>query len=435
VLVEGNEVGVAMLGMSGFSVLEAREVAAELGLVVETGQVVVGCTGCGVRAVSHGRRETLIRDLPVSGRPTRLRWRKRLWRCHEPLCARQTWTETTALILGRASLTERAKTAMCEQVGRDGDSVAAVAREYGVGWQTAMNAVTVRGMPLIADLDRLAGVTALGLDETVFLKACRTHPTLYVTGMVDVRTGRLLDLVENRTAAAVSTWLDGRDEAWKAGIDTVAIDPYQGYATALKGHLDHAHLVADHWHVIRLANAMVDDVRRRVQQDTPGHRGRKGDPLYGIRRTLLFASDRLTARQWARLDAAWDAGDPHDETYLAWAVKEALRDVYAASCDEEGQEALQAFYGWAADSGLPEARRLAGTMRRREAPILAWHTTGGASSARAEATNLLIKKIKRVGHGFRNFDNYRLRLLLHCGATWHTPRAARIRGRSPRFAA
>ncbi len=76
-LVEGNEVGVAMLGMSGFSVLEARDVDGELELVVETGEVVVGCTGCGVRAVSHGRRETLVRDLAVSGRPTRLRWRKR----------------------------------------------------------------------------------------------------------------------------------------------------------------------------------------------------------------------------------------------------------------------------------------------------------------------------------------------------------------------
>jgi hypothetical protein len=60
---------------------------------------------------------------------------------------------------------------------------------------------------------------------------------------------------------------------------------------------------------------------------------------------------------------------------------------------------------------------------------------GGVTSARVEATNLPIKKIKRVGHGFRNFDNYRLRLLLHCGVTRHTPRAARIRGRAPRFAA
>ncbi len=76
-----------------------------------------------------------------------------------------------------------------------------------------MNAVEERGLPLVDDAARLDGVTALVLDETSFLKACRTHPTLYVTGMVDVGTGRLLDVVPNRTAAAVSTWLAGRDPA------------------------------------------------------------------------------------------------------------------------------------------------------------------------------------------------------------------------------
>jgi transposase len=49
--------------------------------------------------------------------------------------------------------------------------------------------------------------------------------------------------------------------------------------------------------------------------------------------------------------------------------------------------------------------------------------------------NLLVKKVKRVGHGFRNFTNSRLRLLLHCGVTWQTHRTATLRGRSPRLVA
>jgi hypothetical protein len=56
-------------------------------------------------------------------------------------------------------------------------------------------------------------------------------------------------------------------------------------------------------------------------------------------------------------------------------------------------------------------------------------------SARTEAINLLIRKVKRVGHGFRNFANYRLRLVLHCGVRWQTHRTASLRGRSPRFMA
>ena len=350
--VEDNEVGVAMLGMPGVRLLDAVEVDGELELVVETDAEVVGCTGCGVRAVSHGRRATLVRDLPMSGRPTRLRWFKRLWRCHEPACARSTWTEGSEHIAPRASLTERAKTTICEQVGADNDSVAEVAREYGVGWQTTMNAVIERGLPLIDDPARLDGVTALGLDETAFLKANRHHHTTYVTGMVDVRTGRLLDVVQNRTAAAVDSWLDGRDEAWLAGIDTVAIDPHQGYANGVAAHLAHATLVVDHFHAIKLGNAMVDDVRRRVQQTTLGHRGHKHDPLYKIRRVLLTGAERLTARQWARLEAAWDTGDPDDETYLAWTLKEALRDVYRAGSLPAARAELDAFYAWAAESGV-----------------------------------------------------------------------------------
>jgi hypothetical protein len=66
---------------------------------------------------------------------------------------------------------------------------------------------------------------------------------------------------------------------------------------------------------------MVDDVRRRVQQETTGHRGRDIDPLYRIRQTLLMAADRLTDRQWTRLEAARNAADPNAEVYNAWAVK------------------------------------------------------------------------------------------------------------------
>ena len=76
--------------------------------------------------------------------------------------------------------------------------------------------------------------------------------------------------------------------------------------------------------------------------------------------------------------------------------------------------------------------RLARTVRAWEAEILAWHTTDGCSNGPTEAVNLLVKKVKHVGHGFRNFTNYRLRLLLHCGVTWQAHQTASLRGRSPR---
>jgi len=84
---------------------------------------------------------------------------------------------------------------------------------------------------------------------------------------------------------------------------------------------------------------------------------------------------------------------------------------------------------------VAELSRLARTVRAWQAEILAFHATGGCSNGPTEAVNLLIKKVKRVGHGFRKFDNYRLRLLLRCGVRWQTHRTARLRGRSPHLVA
>jgi transposase len=110
-----------------------------------------------------------------------------------------------------------------------------------------------------------------------------------------------------------------------------------------------------------------------------------------------------------------------------------LRAVYAAGGPDAARAALDRCYRWSDGVGVAELSRLARTVRVWEAEILAWHATGGCSNGPTEAVNLLIKKVKRVGHGFRNFANYRLRLLLHCGVTWPTHPSARLRGRSPRL--
>jgi transposase len=275
---------------------------------------------------------------------------------------------------------------------------------------------------------RLDGVAALGLDETTFLKATRLAPTRYVTGLVDLERGRLLDLVADRTRAAVDRWLHARTPNWLAGIRTVALDPWRGYASALVVPLGHATVVVDHFHAIRLANTVVDEVRRRTQQATLGHRGRKRDPLYRIRKLLLTAAEQLTQPGRARLRAGLAAGDPTGEVTAAWQGKELLRAVYARA-GPAASVTMERFYRWSDGVQVPELSRLARTVRAWEAEILAFHATGGCSNELTEAVNLLVKKVKRVGHGFRNFTNYRLRLLLHCGVGWQTHRTARLRAR------
>jgi transposase len=97
--------------------------------------------------------------------------------------------------------------------------------------------------------------------------------------------------------------------------------------------------------------------------------------------------------------------------------------------------ALDRFYRWVAGVDVAELSRLARTIKAWEAEILAWLVTDGCSNGAHRGRQLAIKKVKRVGHGFRNFANDRLRLLLHCGVRWQTHRTARLRGRSPRLVA
>ena len=422
-------------GLDGFEVLAAEIVGSEWQLVVQTTAIMVGCQGCGVRAEAHGRRTVRVRDLPAGGRRVVLWWRKRLWCCREPACGVRTWTERAAAIRPRAVLTERARAEACRRVGKDAHAVAAVARDLGVGWATVMRAVEDHGRPLVENPDRLDGVAALGLDETSFLRATRLAPTRYVTGLVDLEGGRLLDVVADRTRAAVDGWLGARPRDWLAQVSTVALDPWRGYASALLAPLGHARVVVDHFHAVRLANLVVDQVRCRTQQATLGHRGRRRDPLYRIRRLLLTAAEQLTSRGRARLRAGLAAGDAAGEVAAAWQGKELLRAVYAADGMLAARAALDRFYRWADGVAVAELSRLARTVRAWEAEVLAFHATDGCSNGATEAVNLLIKKVKRVGHGFRNFTNYRLRLLLHCGVTWQTSQTARLRGRSPRWVA
>jgi hypothetical protein len=110
----------------------------------------------------------------------------------------------------------------------------------------------------------------------------------------------------------------------------VAIDPHRGYLAGLVKRLPDAVVTIDCFHGVKLANTMVDDVRRRVQNETLGHRGHKDDPLYRSRRLMTRGFERLSDRQLAKLFRAIDEGDPDGEVGAAILAKELMREMYSA---------------------------------------------------------------------------------------------------------
>ena len=148
---------------------------------------------------------------------------------------------------------------------------------------------------------------------------------------------RPLDLVPGRSGETYTSWLRERGEGFTSRVEIATLDPYHGYKKAIDDQLEDARSVLDPFHVVELATAVVDDVRRRVRQDTTGHRGRKGDPLYGIRNTLRAGQEHLTDRQRARLHAAFTAREDHAEVEVAYRCAQQVRAAYHQDSQAAGR--------------------------------------------------------------------------------------------------
>ena len=375
------------------------------------------CGGCGGAVWSKGSEPVGLVDLPAFGRPVRLIWRKRRWRCPTATCGVGSFTEVAERIAPpRAKLTTRAGRWATVQVGRCGRPVEQGADELGCDWHTANDAVVAWGAALLAaDGERVGEVEAVGLDETLFARSGRRRRRLWCTSIVDVQRGQLLDIVPGRDAAAATEWLLGRPQAWRDNVAWGVLDLSGAYRAAFNDALPHVGQVADPFHVIRLANDGVDETRRRVQNDTLGHRGRKDDPLYRIRRLLLAAHERLGDTADAKLRGLLAAGDPPGEVRLARHAKETLRGLYDIDCPALAGEYLTELAGDLQDADCPpELRRLGRTLDRWHTAIVNRHRAH-VTNGPTEAINNLIKRVKRVAYGFRRFTNYRIRALLYAG--------------------
>ncbi len=279
-MADGTGLAEALLGLDGFRVLEVTETDAEVIIEIETTADVVGCGRCGTRAESQDRMAVEIRDLACFGRPTRLLWRKRRWRCPDGDCDARSWTETSPHALSRSVLTRRAGVEACRQVGMNARPVAGLARELGVCWWTIQDALEEHGRPLVDDPNRVGVVRNLGVDETSLLAATATHPTIYATGLVDLDARIIIDMVQGNAAADLRRWCAAQDKRWLGDIATVATDLAESYRAGLNTHLGHAQRVADPFHVVRAANRCVDKVRRRVQNECHEEEASLGDSVW-----------------------------------------------------------------------------------------------------------------------------------------------------------
>ncbi|GAA3515272.1 ISL3 family transposase [Georgenia daeguensis] len=379
------------------------------------------CRRCGCEGAP---RDTVTRRLahePLGWRPTTLEIRVRRYRCTG--CGHVWRQDTTAAAEPRAKLSRRGLRWALEGIVVQHLTVARVAEGLGVSWNTANTAVLDEGRRvLIEDPTRFDGVKVIGVDEHVWRHTRRGDK--YVTVIIDltgIRDGtgpsRLLDMVEGRSKQAFKTWLTQRPQAWRDGVEIVAMDGFSGFKTATTEELPDAVAVMDPFHVVRLAGDALDQCRRRVQQNIHGHRGRKGDPLYAARRTLHTGTDLLSERQKQRLDRLF-AGDAHVAVEATWAVYQRMITAYREPDRARGRvlmEKVIASVATGVPAALTELRRLGRTLKRRAADVLAYFDRPGTSNGPTEAMNGRLEHLRGSALGFRNLTNYIARALLEVG--------------------
>lgn len=416
------------LGLEGVHVEHVERGRDALTVRVSTAWELMGCPVCGVVAPSRGRRLRVLRDVPYD-RPVRVLWRQKTWACPDQGCPVGLFVEQLpALVAPRASVTRRAVDWAITQLRRENATIAGLARQIGTSWPALWRQVRPRLEALAGDESRFEGIEAIGVDEHIWhhvstkpVEAGGQGPK-ELTGMVDLTRdddgkvhARLLDLAPGRSGKVLGDWLDERGAHFKAGVKIAALDPFAGYKRALDDKLADAIAVLDAFHVVALGTKALDECRRRVQQATLGHRGRKGDPLHGIARILRAGAENLTSRQWNRLHAAFEADPAHEEVFVAWQATQQLRAAYHAPDLTDGHaiaaKAIAAF----PSCPIPEIARLGRTLRQWKDAFLAYFTTGRVNNGPTEALNGIIELQRRLARGFRNRDNYRLRMLLAGG--------------------
>jgi len=379
------------------------------------------CRRCGCQG---SPRDSVTRELahePLGWRPTTLLVTVRRYACTG--CGhvwRQDLSKAAAprAKLSRGGLRWALAAIVCQHL-----TVARVAEGLGVAWNTANDAVLAEGKRvLITDPKRLDGVRVIGVDEHVWRHTRKGDK--YVTVIIDltgIRDGtgpaRLLDMVQGRSKQAFKTWLADRPKTWRDRVEVVAMDGFTGFKTATNEELPEAIAVMDPFHVVRLAGEALDQCRRRVQQDTRGHRGRKGDPLYSARRTLHTGVDLLTDKQKTRLDELF-ARDENVQVEASWRTYQQMIAAYRHPDRAQGRSMLDTLINALSHdvpAALTELITLGRTLKRRAADVLAHFERPGTSNGPTEAINGRLEHLRGSALGFRNLTNYIARSLLETG--------------------
>ena len=262
-----------------------------------------------------------------------------------------------------------------------------------IGWDT-VGRIVERVVTDHLDEKRLEGLVAIGVDEISYRRGQR-----YLTSVVDHRVGAVVWCAPGRNAATLQAFFDLLGDR-KRSIRAVSIDMSGGYEKAIRDAIPDAEIAFDPFHVVRLAQRAVDQVRRDEWNTHERSHTPKGKWIKGTRWSLLKSPQKQTVPQLALLAEVQQANKP---MFRAFLLKEELRVLYQLDDPALAPAHLDAWLAWASRSKLDPFVKLARTIRRHRAGILAAIRLG-LNNGRLEGLNSRIRLISHRSFGFHSAD-------------------------------
>ena len=387
------------------------------------------CPRCGKPGVFRDHRTRSLTDLPIVGFPTKLQIRLPRYRCENPHCPTSIFSAGLDCAADGSKVTDRVTRFILQRLAIDRMSIAATAKALGIGWDLCCRLALDACRELVYnDPDHLTGVSIIGVDEHKWSHNRHKHGDGFVTIIVDMTDhykhdgdnrlpARLLDVIEGRSSEVLQSWLNDRDPDFRDNVTIIAMDGFQGYATAANEAIPKATKVMDPFHVVRLAGDKLTKCRQRLQRETLGRRGQKDDPLYKNRKTLLTRESLLTDKQLSRLDGLFDFDDDYQPLETTYDFYQEIIDCYDDSNKRRGKKAMEKLIDRLTNikgKKYAELVQLGRSLNKRRKDILAFFDLG-VSNGPVEAINGRLEHLRGIALGFSNLNHYILRCLIHSG--------------------
>jgi transposase len=246
-------------------------------------------------------------------------------------------------------------------------------------------------------------VQHVGIDEKSFGKGHN-----YISVMTDIDGSRVLEVSEDRDKAAADELWGALPAEQRGKVEAVAIDMWQAFENSVAKQVPQADVVHDRFHISKYLNEAVDKVRRQEHKSLMN----EGDQsLKGTRQLWLYNPENLSDEKWLEFEPLKEA---QLKTARAWAIREQFRWFWEYKYAGHAKNFFKRWYGWASRCRLDPIIKVAKMVKRRLDNILTWFRHR-ISNGPAEGFNSRIQSIKSADRGFRNFQNYRTRILFFCG--------------------